>query len=98
MELSDRGMSMVKSAIGNSPVDRNVQDNRNHAVNATLKQTTETTLFAPIPAKFNSLNSLVMSFRLQANTSGAANFFKRGNFFFNLFLICFISDVYQIKV
>ena len=42
MELSDSGMSMVKSAIGNGPVNWVVQDYRNYAFNATLKQT-ETT-------------------------------------------------------
>ena len=73
MELSDSGMSMVKSAIGNGPVNWVVQDYRNYAFNATLG-TTETTLSVPIPAKFNSLNSLFMTFRLQANTSGAATF------------------------
>lgn len=73
MELSDSGMSMVKSAIGNSPVNWVVQDYRNYAFNATLG-TSETTLSVPIPAKFNSLNSLFMTFRLQANVSGAATF------------------------
>jgi hypothetical protein len=73
MELSDSGMSMVKSAVGNGPVNWVVQDYRNYAFNATLG-TTETTLSVPIPAKFNSLNSLFMTFRLQANTSGAATF------------------------
>ena len=74
MELSDSGMSMVKSAIGNGPLNWVVQDYRNYAFNATLKQTTETTLSVPIPAKFNSLNSLFMTFRLQANVSGSATF------------------------
>lgn len=73
MELSDSGMGMVKSAIGNGPVNWVVQDYRNYAFNATLKQT-ETTLSIPIPAKFNSLNSLFMTFRLQANVSGLATF------------------------
>ena len=73
MELSDSGMSMVKSAIGNSPVNWVVQDYRNYAFNSTLR-TSETTLSVPIPAKFNSLNSLFLTFRVQTNSSGAATF------------------------
>ena len=73
MELSDSGMAMVKSAIGDGPVNWVVQDYRNYAFNSTLKQT-ETTLSVPIPAKFNSINSLFMAFRLQTNTSGAVTF------------------------
>ena len=73
MELSDSGMAMVKSAIGDSPVNWVVQDYRNYAFNSTLR-TSETTLSVPVPAKFNSLNSLFMTFRVQANTSGVATF------------------------
>ena len=83
MELSDSGMSMVKSAIGNGPVNWVVQDYRNYAFNATLG-TTETTLSVPIPAKFNSLNSLFMTFRLQANTSGLATFSATESCLFSL--------------
>ena len=83
MELSDSCMSMVKSAIGNGPVNWVVQDYRNYAFNATLG-TTETTLSVPIPAKFNSLNSLFMTFRLQANTSGAATFSATESCLFSL--------------
>jgi len=73
MELSDSGMSMVKSAIGDAPVNWVVQDYRNYAFNSTIR-TSETTLSVPIPAKFNSLNSLFLTFRIQTNASGAATF------------------------
>ena len=73
MELSDTGMNMVKSAIGDAPINWVVQDYRNYAFNSTLR-TSETTFTVPIPAKFNSLNSLFMTFRLQTNASGALTF------------------------
>ncbi len=90
MELSDSGMSMVKSAIGDGPVNWVVQDYRNYAFNSTLR-TAETTLSVPIPAKFNSLNSLFLTFRLQGNVSGAATFastescqFSLSDYFFRI--------------
>lgn len=83
MELSDSGMSMVKSAIGNGPVNWVVQDYRNYAFNSTLR-TSETTLSVPIPAKFNSLNSLFMTFRVQSNSSGVATFSTTESCKFNL--------------
>ena len=73
MELSDTGMAMVKSAIGDAPLNWVVQDYRNYAFNSTLR-TSETTLSVPVPAKFNSLNSLFMTFRVQNNASGLATF------------------------
>ena len=73
MELSDTGMAMVKSAIGDAPLNWVVQDYRNYAFNSTLR-TSETTLSVPIPAKFNSLNSWLMTFRVQTNSNGLLTF------------------------
>ncbi len=61
-------MNMLKSAIGDGPINWVVQDYRNYAFNLTFK-TSETTLAVPIPAKFYSLNSLFMTCRIQTNAS-----------------------------
>ena len=62
MELSDTGMSIIKNAIGNGPLQWVTQDYRNYSQNITVTNS-ETTVSIPIPAKFNSLNSLFFSFR-----------------------------------
>ena len=73
MELSDSGMSIIKNAIGNAPLQWVTQDYRNYAFNAAL-QNAVTQVSVPISAKFNSLNSLFFTFRTQANASGLATF------------------------
>ena len=73
MELSDSGMSIIKNAIGNAPVQWVVQDYRNYVSNCVL-QTSVTQVSVPISAKFNSLNSLFFTFRTQANSAGANTF------------------------
>ena len=62
IELSDTGMNIIKQSIGNGPLQWVTQDYRNFGYNATLA-TSETSLSIPVPAKFNSLNSLFFSFR-----------------------------------
>jgi hypothetical protein len=54
MELSDSGMSIIKNAIGNAPLQWVVQDYRNYVHNAVLSSST-TLVSVPIAAKFNSL-------------------------------------------
>jgi hypothetical protein len=88
MEVSDSGMSIIRNAIGNNPLQWVVQDYRNYAFNTVL-QTSVTQVSVPISAKFNSLNSLFFTFRTQANANGAATFsatesctFKLQEYFF----------------
>jgi hypothetical protein len=69
IELSDTGMGIIKNAIGSGPLQWVVQDYRNYGSNVTLG-TSETTVSIPVPAKFNSLNSLFFTFR--QNASGAS--------------------------
>lgn len=69
IEMSDTGMNIVKNAIGSGPLQWVVQDYRNYGNNVTLG-TAETTVSVPVPAKFNSLNSLFFSFR--SNSSGGS--------------------------
>jgi len=73
MEISDSGMNIIRNAIGNSPVQWVVQDYRNYQYVNTLRSTI-TQLSIPIPAKFNSLNSLFWTFRSSANTAGVNTF------------------------
>jgi hypothetical protein len=73
MEISDSGMNIIKSAIGNSPIQWVVQDYKNYQYVNTLRVTT-TQLSVPIPAKFNSLNSLLWTFRNSGNVAGLATF------------------------
>jgi hypothetical protein len=73
MEISDSGMNIIRNSIGNSPVQWVVQDYRNYQYSATLRSTT-TQLSIPVPAKFNSLNSLFWTFRNSANSQGADTF------------------------
>jgi len=73
MEISDSGMNIIKNSIGNSPVQWVIQDYRNYQYVNTLR-TTVTQLSIPIPAKFNSLNSLLWTFRSSANSQGVATF------------------------
>jgi hypothetical protein len=70
IEMSDTGMAIVKNAIGPGPLQWVVSDYRNYGNNVVLG-TSETTVSVPVPAKFNSLNSLFFSFR--QNASGASN-------------------------
>ena len=73
MEISDSGMNIIKSAIGNSPVQWVVQDYRNYQFVNTLRAT-QTQFSIPVPAKFNSLNSLFWTFRSSNNSSGVDTF------------------------
>ena len=69
IELSDTGMGIIKQSIGSGPLQWVTQDYRNYGSNVTLG-TSETTVSIPVPAKFNSLNSLFFTFR--SNSSGAS--------------------------
>jgi hypothetical protein len=69
IELSDTGMNIIKQSIGNAPVQWVVSDYRNYGSNIILPNSV-TTVSVPVAAKFNSLNSLFFSFRL--NSAGTA--------------------------
>ena len=69
IELSDTGMNIIKQSIGNGPLQWVTQDYRNYGTNVILG-TAETSVSVPVPAKFNSLNSLFFSFR--SNASGGS--------------------------
>ena len=66
IELSDTGMNIIKNAIGNGPLQWVTQDYRNYGNNVVLSAGSDTTVTVPVPAKFNSLNSLFFSFRQNA--------------------------------
>ena len=63
IELSDTGMNIIKQSIGNGPLQWVTQDYRNYGNNIVIPDATVTTVSVPVPAKFNSLNSLFFSFR-----------------------------------
>ena len=69
IELSDTGMGIIKQSVGSGPLQWVTQDYRNYGSNVTLG-TSETTVSIPVPAKFNSLNSLFFTFR--SNSSGTS--------------------------
>jgi hypothetical protein len=71
IELSDTGLSIVNNAIGNQPLQWVCRDYRNYSQNIILNNA-DTTVSIPVPAKFNSLDSLFFSFRPNAN--GALGF------------------------
>ena len=88
IELSDTGMSIIKQSIGNGPLQWVCQDYRNYSTNITL-QNADTTVSIPVPAKFNSVNSLFFSFR--ADAAGAitkmcneSNRFNMSEYFFRI--------------
>lgn len=83
MEISDSGMNIIKSAIGNSPVQWVVQDYRNYQFVSTLRAT-QTQFSISVPAKFNSLNSLFWTFRSSNNSSGVDTFPANESINFNL--------------
>ena len=62
IELSDTGMNIIKQSIGSGPLQWVTQDYRNYGNNVSLG-TAVTSVSVPVPAKFNSLNSLFFSFR-----------------------------------
>ena len=72
MEISDRGMEIIRQSIGNAPVQWVARDYRNFQTNATIKASSTTILSIPIPAKYNSLKSLFWTFR--TNASGVDTF------------------------
>ena len=88
MELSDTGMNIIKNAIGSGPLQWVTQDYRNYSQNITVTNS-DTTVSIPIPAKFNSLNSLFFSFRgnpggLLTRMANESNKFNLQEYFFRI--------------
>ena len=88
IELSDTGMSIIKQSIGNGPLQWVCHDYRNYSTNITL-QNADTTVSIPVPAKFNSVNSLFFSFRADAGgaitkMSNESNRFNLSEYFFRI--------------
>lgn len=88
IELSDTGMNIIKNSIGNGPIQWVCQDYRNYSTNITL-QNADTTVSIPVPAKFNSLNSLYFSFRadaagVAARMANESNRFNLSEYFFRI--------------
>jgi hypothetical protein len=65
-------MNIIKQSIGNGPLQWVCSDYRNYGNNITIPDNTVTTVNVPVPAKFNSLNSLFFSFR--EYSAGVAKF------------------------
>lgn len=81
MEISDSGMNIIQSAIGNAPLQWVVQDYRNFSFNTNLPNSV-TSVSVPIPCKVNSLNSLFFTFR--QNATGVSMFSALESCSFNL--------------
>lgn len=71
IELSDSGMAIIKQSIGNAPLQWVTQDYRNYGTTINIG-IGDVTASIPVPAKFNSLNSLYFAFR--KNHAGVATF------------------------
>ncbi|MFN9958662.1 MAG: hypothetical protein ACK55I_36690, partial [bacterium] len=56
-ELSDSGMNIIKQSIGIAPLQWVTQDYKNYGTTINIG-TSDVTASIPVPAKFNSLNSL----------------------------------------
>ena len=82
IELSDSAMTIIKNSLGNGPLQWVTQDYRNYGTNVVIQANTDTTMSVPVPAKFNSLNSLFFSFR--QNPTGVATFHANESCKFNL--------------
>jgi hypothetical protein len=82
IELSDSAMMIIKNSIGSGPLQWVTQDYKNYGSNITLAAASETSVSIPVPAKFNSLNSLFFTFRRYPN--GTALFQANESCTFNL--------------
>jgi hypothetical protein len=88
IELSDSGMAIIKNSIGNQPLQWVCQDYRNYTQSITLNAA-DTTVSIPVPAKFNSLNSLFFTFRSDpggavARMANESNRFSLSEYFFRI--------------
>ena len=70
MELSDSAMAIIQNSLQGRPVEWVVSNWSNYIFNATLPNAI-TTVSMAVPAKFNSLKSLLFTFRPAASASGS---------------------------
>jgi hypothetical protein len=73
IELGDEAMRGVYGALGSEPMQLVMPEYRNYQYNAQLITNTQTQINMPIPAKFSSLKSLLISSRDKG--TGATTFF-----------------------
>jgi hypothetical protein len=76
IELGDSAMANIYSSLNGDPLQYVTSGYRNYQFNASLPNNTQTQLQMPIPAKFSSLKSIVVSQRDQYGTS---NFFPNSS-------------------
>jgi hypothetical protein len=70
MELSDSAMAIIQNSLQGKPVEWVVSNWSNYIFNVSLP-TSITNVSMAIPAKFNSLKSLLFTFRTQGHVSGS---------------------------
>jgi hypothetical protein len=73
IELGDSAMSVIYGNLGGEPLQFVVPDFRNYQFTQTLTTATQTQVTFPIPAKFSSLKSILISIRDKG--TGTATFF-----------------------
>jgi hypothetical protein len=73
IELGDAAMSVIYGSLEGQPLQYVYPDFRNYQYTATIPENTATQITMPIPAKFSSLKSLIVSSRDRG--SGALTFF-----------------------
>jgi hypothetical protein len=81
MELGGEAMNIINNSIGGGKLEWVVPAWRNYVYNATLANSTYQ-VSVPVPAKFNSLKSLFMTQR--SNADGALTLFPFGSCHYNL--------------
>ena len=74
MELSDNAMSIINGSLSGSPLQFVFNDYRNYVYNFSLPEQAATTCSMPIPAKFSSLKSLLVTIRNSATIAAATYF------------------------
>jgi hypothetical protein len=69
MELSDSAMAIIQNSLQGNPVEWVCTDYSNYIFNTTLPQSV-TNISMAVPAKYNSLKSLLFTFRPQTSAAG----------------------------
>ena len=72
IELGDSAMESIYQSLGQEPLQFVVSGYRNYQYNATLPNNVSTQISMPVPAKFSSLKSIIVS---QRDQFGVATFF-----------------------
>jgi hypothetical protein len=70
MELSDSAMAIIQNSLQGRPVEWVVSNWSNYIFNTTIPADTVTNVSMAVPAKFNSLKSLLFTFRPTGSASG----------------------------